>query len=130
MSTAATTTSTDFKFKIDKRFKFDGANRKYIATIRVYIYVVDGYMPDIIRTSDSFMNQPITLGWGVFETCNDTRKARVRYVIVLGDTPEEIKELVDEREDELVSQLKAIHRRNVAAMAACPPDSTTEYTLA
>lgn len=130
-TTATTTTkkSTDFKFKIDKRFKFHGVNGKYTGTIRVYIYLVDGHIPDIIRTSEEFMNQAITNGWGTFETCDDTLKARVRYVELQGSTPEEIELFVEKRVNALVEQLKAIHRRNVEAMSACPSDSIIEYTL-
>lgn len=119
------TTSTDFNFQVRKDFYFKGGKGGYEGTVTVSIYLVDGQLPEIIRSTDRFMNETLVPGWGYRD---QHRKATMREVVLLGETPEEIKQLVDERADELISQLQAIYRRNVEAVASCPPTSITEYS--
>lgn len=117
---------TDFNFQVRKDFKFKGCKGGYEATVTIAIYLVDGSVPEIIRSTDKFMNEALVPGWGYRDPRTDNMV--FRQVVLLGETAEEIKQLADEREDELIDQLKAIYRRNVAAMGSCPPDTITEYS--
>lgn len=122
------TNPTDFNFQVRKTFKFKGGKKAYEGIVTVSIYLVEGRIPDIIRSGDSFMSQPLGAGWGCPDAC--IANAHTRYAVLLGETPEEIKKLVNERANELVFQLREIHRRNVEALRLCPPDSITEHSWA
>lgn len=114
------TSSTTFKFAVEKTFNFNEFTGKYIGKISVSINLADGKIPSIIQTSQQFMDEVISPTWGW--------PYGKRTMQVSAATSEEIKQLVDERVEELIEQLRAIYRNNVASMRDFPKDSVTEIT--